>query len=279
MQVNKQRLYQDVSFLTSIFPPRNYKNLDSLEKAAKHIKKELSKTGLPIFIQKWEARGNTYKNVIASLNPNKTDRFIIGAHYDVYKSQPGADDNASGVAGLLELARLLADNKSLVDYGIDFVSYCLEEPPFFKKKEMGSYIHAKSVNDGDTNVIGMISLEMIGYYGKKADADEAGSGNNRLIVSGIRKYDGFNKKISQLLRKNSALSSSRLSYANDYRNNGPSDHRNYWKYGYPAVMVIGSSGEGNPNYHKKSDKIETLDFNTFAKAVDAITETLSNFRD
>lgn len=279
MQVNKERLYQDVSFLTSIFPPRNYKNLDSLEKAAKYIQKELGKTDFPVSIQRWKARGSTYKNVIASLNPDKADRFIIGAHYDVYKSQPGADDNASGVAGLLEIARLLSRNNNLVDYGIDFVSYCLEEPPFFKKKEMGSYIHAKSVHDADVNVIGMISLEMIGYYGKNADSDESKSGNNRLIVSGIRKYDGFNKKISQLLRQNSALSSKRLSYANDYRNNGPSDHRNYWKYGYPAVMVIGSSGEGNPNYHKKSDTIETLDFDAFAEAVGAIKETMINFRE
>ena len=279
MQANKNRLYQDVCFLTSISPPRNYKNVESLTKAADYIKREFSRTGLPTSVQQWTAKGRVYKNIIASFQPEKENRFIIGAHYDVYKNQPGADDNASGVAGLLEIARLLTANNFSIDYGIDFVSFCLEEPPFFKRKEMGSYIHAKSVYDDNQHIIGMISLEMIGYYRENSNSNEDASGRNSLIVSGIRKYDDFNKRISQLLKENSDMNSKRLSYADNYRNNGPSDHRNYWKFGYPAVMVIGTSGKGNPHYHKKTDSIETLDFAVMTKAVNSIVQAITKFKD
>lgn len=167
MKANKENLFQHVKFQTSIYPYRNYKNIESLNKAASYIENEFKKTGLPTTRQQWEAKENDYANIIASYQPEKTNRFIIGAHYDVYKEQPGADDNASSVAGLLELTRLLTEHGVKLTYGIDFISFCLEEPPFFKKKEMGSYVHAKSINENDKEYIGMIALEMIGYYRAK----------------------------------------------------------------------------------------------------------------
>ena len=79
-------------------------------------------------------------------------------------NQPGADDNASAVAGLLETARLVAENKPEIDYRIDFVAYCLEEPPYFGSDKMGSYVHAKSLHDKKVEVLGMICYEMIGIF-------------------------------------------------------------------------------------------------------------------
>jgi Zn-dependent M28 family amino/carboxypeptidase len=278
MQAHTENLFRHVEFLTSIYPYRNYKNIESLHKAADYIEDGLKKNGLPTTRQKWEAKENFYENIIASYQPGKRKRFIIGAHYDVYKEQPGADDNASSIAGLLEMARMLTENGFELDYGIDFVAFCLEEPPFFKKKEMGSYIHAKSVDNEDKDYIGMIALEMIGYYRReKETAKEIASNSNRLIVSGIKKYDGFNKKISKLLKTKGKIDSRRLSYADDYQNNGPSDHRNYWQFDVPAVMVIGTGGHGNPNYHKASDTIETLDFEIMSDAVNSIAHALFNF--
>src|SRR5207342_1395907 len=105
-----------------------------------------------------------YSNIIASYNPKATKRLIVGAHYDVCGNQPGADDNASAVAGLLETARLLGENKPEIDYQIDLVAYCLEEPPFFSTQHMGSFVHAKSLHENKIDVIGMICYEMIGYF-------------------------------------------------------------------------------------------------------------------
>lgn len=280
MKANKKNLYQTVEFLTAIYPYRNYKNIESLAKAANFVEEELKKTGLPTRRQSWNAKENVYQNIIASYQPEKTKRFIIGAHYDVYKEQPGADDNASSVAGLLELARMLTENNLALDYGIDFVSFCLEEPPFFKTDKMGSYIHANSIIASDKEYIGMIALEMIGYYREEKKIDEeAPFYKNRLMVSGIKSYDGFNKKISRLLKTPRKINSRRLSYADDYRNNGPSDHRNYWSLGIPAVMVIGTGGYGNPNYHRKTDTIDTLDFEVMTDAVESLAYALFNFTD
>ncbi|MGO3689670.1 MAG: M28 family peptidase [Psychroflexus halocasei] len=277
MEASKQNLYNTVDFLTSIYPYRNYKNTESLSKAADYIESELRKTNLNVSRQKWKAKDQEYDNIIARYQPKKKNRFIIGAHYDVYKEQPGADDNASSVAGLLEILRMLMQSKLTLDYGIDFVSFCLEEPPFFKKKEMGSFIHAKSLNISEKNYLGMIALEMIGYYRDNKHSENAEHEKNSLIVSGIKKHINFNKKISLLLKYQDKIGSRHLTYADDYKNNGPSDHRNYWQYDIPAVMVIGTGGHGNPNYHKPSDTIETLDFDIMKSAVESIAFTLINF--
>lgn len=277
MKASKENLYRHVDFLTSLYPYRNFKNIESLNKAARFIELEIEKYKLPTSRQHWTATGNTYENIIASFLPEKTKRFIIGAHYDVYKDSPGADDNASSVAGLLEIARLIAEKKPNLDYGIDFIFYCLEEPPFFKKKEMGSYVHAKSISDNNIEYMGMISLEMIGYYRKIEENDDfPDSAKNLLIVSGIKKFDVFNKKISQLLKDFGKLDSRRLSYADSYSNNGPSDHRNYWQLNIPAVMIIGTGGHGNPNYHTEYDTIETLDFEIMKSAVSSIAYAILN---
>lgn len=164
INAQKLRLYKDVEFLTTIRPFRNFQNLDSLKKVCDYIKEEFKKAGFTTEDQKWIAEGNEYTNVIASYNAHKSKRLIIGAHYDVCGDQPGADDNASAVAGLLETARQIAEAKPDIDYRIDFVAYCLEEPPFFATENMGSYVHAKSLSDNKIEVLGMICYEMIGYF-------------------------------------------------------------------------------------------------------------------
>lgn len=163
MKANTENLYKHVAFLTSIYPYRNYKNIESLQKTTAYIEAKIEGLGLPTARQQWNAKGNEYTNIIASYQPQKTKRFIIGAHYDVYNDIAGADDNASSVAGLLEIVRLLTESNLELAYGIDFVFYSLEEPPFFKTKKMGSYIHANSLAN-NKDYIGMIALEMIGYY-------------------------------------------------------------------------------------------------------------------
>lgn len=175
MEAKTENLYNHVDFLTSIFPYRNYKNIESLQKTAAYIEKQLKEMGLPTARQKWDAKGNIYENVIATYQPHKSQRFIIGAHYDVYKEIAGADDNVSSVAGLLEISRMLAESSLTLDYGIDFVFFCLEEPPFFKTDKMGSYIHAKSIAKTNKNYIGIIALEMIGYYRETKIRDEDNS--------------------------------------------------------------------------------------------------------
>ncbi|HLE41538.1 MAG TPA: M28 family peptidase, partial [Nitrospirota bacterium] len=109
--------------LTEMVPPRNAKNVVSLDKSAEYIHEEFRKTGGRVEIQRFTQDGKEYKNVICSFGPEAGERIIVGAHYDVQGDQPGADDNASGVAGILELSRLVRSLKRELKYRIDFVAY------------------------------------------------------------------------------------------------------------------------------------------------------------
>src|SRR3954471_6799365 len=152
MRANTERLYKDVAYLTSITPARNFQNLASLKKASHYIKDEFAKAGAKPDMQQWFAQGREYTNMIASYNPSKKQRLIVGAHYDVCGDQPGADDNASAVAGLLEIARLVNEAKPTLNHQLEFVAYNFEEPPFFATEQMGSAVHAKTLSQTGAKV-------------------------------------------------------------------------------------------------------------------------------
>jgi Zn-dependent M28 family amino/carboxypeptidase len=123
------RLHADVAFLTALEPARQYLNLASLNKAADYIRVEFEKLGGAVTEQTYQAEGEEYRNIILSFGPPDAERLVVGAHYDVCGEQPGADDNASAVAGLLETARLLQPQAATLRRRIDFVAYSLEEAP------------------------------------------------------------------------------------------------------------------------------------------------------
>lgn len=286
MKAKKERIYKDVEFLTSVTPPRNYLHADSLEKVSAYIEDELTKTGTRPKQQKWFVQGKEYKNVIASYNPGKKQRLIVGAHYDVCGEQPGADDNASAVAGLLELARLVFEQQPSLSYRIDFVAYCLEEPPFFASGEMGSYIHAKSLHDQKAEVKGMICLEMIGYFSDEPNSQPFPSPElakiyphtaNFIIVVGIDKYAAFNNKVHRLMSAGAEIDVQLISFPSAEGLAGLSDHRSYWNFGYNALMINDTSFIRNPNYHKKSDTIETLDFNKMTAVINSTYRAITSF--
>jgi len=277
IKANKNRLFRDVDFLTGIRPYRNYQNLESLEKVSRYITGEFNSTGFECEEQKWVAEGEEYKNIIASWQKESGRRLIVGAHYDVAGDQPGADDNASAVAGLLETARLVSENRPELDYGIDFVAYCLEEAPFFTTKEMGSYIHARSLHDSRADIAGMICYEMIGYF-----SDEPGSQSfpvpelasiypdtgDYIVVVGIEQSKEFCDKVHSLMSHRSGIHVEKIVFPDGTGLAGRSDQRNYWELGYKAVMISDTSFLRNPNYHLVTDTIETLDFDKMKEVVD-----------
>jgi len=284
MTAQTKRLYDDVAFLTTLQPARNYRNLASLEKAVQYIETAFAKAGAAPEIQSWQADGNTYKNVIASYNTHLNRRLVVGAHYDVCGDQPGADDNASAVAGLLELARLVFEQQPPLEYRIDFVAYCLEEPPFFATSSMGSYVHSQSLYNGRADVMGMICLEMIGYFSDAPESQPFPSPDlaklyphtaNFIIVVGIETYADFNNKVHQLMAEGSAIDVQVISFALGEGLAGLSDQRSYWKFGYPALMINDTSFIRNPNYHTKADTIDTLDFPKMTAVVDSVYRAIT----
>lgn len=276
MKANKERLYRDVEFLTSIAPARNYRNLDSLEKACAYIEAELKRVGAQPVRQTWTAGGKAYTNLITSYNTGKTKLLVVGAHYDVDGDQPGADDNASAVAGLLETARLVFDARPELDYRIDFVAYCLEEAPYFGTDSMGSYIHARSLYEARAEVLGMICYEMIGYFSDEPESQPFPSPElaalyphtaNFIIVVGIEPYAAFAQKLHGLMATESAIDVQVIVFPEGEGLAGLSDQRNYWKFGYPAAMINDTAFVRNPHYHQKSDTIGTLDFDKMTGVV------------
>lgn len=284
MYADKKKLYRHVQFLTTLRPFRNYQNLESLEKVCRHLMAEFSDYGLEPAEQKFNVHGSEFKNIVASYNRGKKRRLIVGAHYDVCGDQPGADDNASAVAGLLESARMVAEAKPDIDYRIDFVAYCLEEPPFFATPEMGSYKHAQSIRKYKDDIMGVIVFEMIGYFheGEQPYPNVRlktlfPAKANFIVVVGKSEYRKFNQKVHDLMRANSKIDVQLADHPMIEDLAGLSDQQSYWKFGIPALMINDTSFIRNPNYHKLTDDINTLSFDDMKDVVSSAYKAIIGF--
>jgi len=277
-------MYETIKYLTQINPPRNYKNIDSLNQVANYIKKCFETIGLEVSFQEFDVSGQTYKNVIATLNPQYNQRLIFGGHYDVCGNIQGADDNASAVAGIIESARQLQECKEQIDFRIDFVAFTLEEPPYFGTHNMGSYIHAKYLKDNNIDVIGMINYEMIGYFTDAPDSQDypieamkymyPTIGNFIAVVSN-ESSQGFLKKLDCSNVENE-IDSYDIILPNELAVLTASDHLNYWDFGIEAVMVTDTAFYRNKNYHTVNDTIETIDFTKMQQSVNMIVNSVKN---
>jgi len=277
--VSADSLRAHVGFLASLDPPRSSQNPGSLEKARDYIEQKLAGMGLSPSRQEFEAGGDSFANVLAVVNPQHGRILVVGAHYDVCGQTPGADDNASAVAGLLELARIVHRHRDSLDYQIQFAVYANEEPPYFGTELMGSWIHAKSLRDRSADVRLMICLEMIGYYTEEKGSQRyptallkpfyPSRGNFIAVVGdfGSRRFLG---PICKALKKR--VSCRTLAGPRKLPGLAFSDHRNFWKAGYKAVMITDTAFFRNPNYHEAGDTPETLDYAKMARVVAGLAE-------
>ncbi|MFH2044248.1 MAG: M28 family peptidase [Pseudomonadota bacterium] len=284
--ISIDNLKQTVQYLSSMSPARSFSYPESLENSAQYISQKFIEYGLEPKSQKFEVSGYVYENIIASAGPKEGERIIVGAHFDVCGDQPGADDNASAVAGLLEIARFAKKHESKLPYRVDFVAYNLEEPPFFGTENMGSYFHAKSLHDNNIKIRGMICLEMIGFFSDKEKSQTYPVGLMRLFYPGTGDFicvvsnygsSSLAKQLSLHLKATSVnvetLKAPSIITGVDF-----SDHRNYWHFGYDAVMITDTAFYRNPNYHQTSDTIDTLDFTRMKEVVKGVCWSLLNIK-
>jgi Zn-dependent M28 family amino/carboxypeptidase len=278
---NEAKLRQHVDALSKNFHPRNSDNPENLNRCADYISTHLKEAGATVEMQEFIVDKIIYKNVIGRFGVGKPKKIIVGAHYDSCADTPGADDNASGVAGLLELARLIG--KDQPDVEIELVAYTLEEPPFFGGPQMGSAFHARSVAAEKDRIIGVIVLEMIGYF-----SDEPGSQSYPLpIMKGY--YPSRGNYITVVSRWDQsdwiADLKAGMKGTTDlpvYSFRGPaslpgvdfSDHRNYWPHNIPAAMVTNTAFYRNKNYHTPNDTPESLDYPRMGKVVVGVYEAI-----
>jgi hypothetical protein len=268
-------LRRHVVQLSEILPPRN-SNPRNLNVSADYVFRHFALYGQPEY-QEFIARKKTYRNVSLRLGHGDGPLLIVGAHYDTKGGRPGADDNASGVAGLLELARLLSATK--LDTPVELVAYTLEESSINGISHFGSYQHAKRLRTIGRDVSCMISLEMIGYF-----TDDKGSqhfpipgmatlypdtGNFISVVGRLEEIEVV-REFKGLFRSASDLPVYSLNSPPLIPGMKLSDHSSYWDFGYKAIMVTDTAYLRNPNYHKDTDTAKTLDYEKMAKVVSGV---------
>ncbi|MCR6642776.1 MAG: M28 family peptidase [Sporocytophaga sp.] len=285
--VSSERLKNDVKVLCTTSLPRNYKNIDALNEAADYIFNEFRKNGLNPQEQKYTADGSEYKNIIGTYGPSDAPRIIIGAHYDVCLDHAGADDNASGVAGLLEIGRLLDSLKPTLKYRVDLVAYTLEEPPYFRTSNMGSAIHSKYIIENKIPFKVMICLEMIGYFSEKPKSQEYPVGilktiypstGNFIAVVGRIGENSLVKNVKKFMIEGSSINVESINAPKSMVGIDFSDHLNYWNNNLPAVMVTNTSFYRNKNYHEPTDTPETLDYDKMAEVVKGVYWAVVNMK-
>lgn len=257
--------------------PRDAGHPENMDRVAAYIEDCLKPSAREVKPQPYSADGFSVRNVRAFFGPDTTERIVVGAHYDVAGPYPGADDNGSGVAGLLELARLLAEEK--LPLQVELVSYPLEEPPYFYTRKMGSFVHAKSLKDRKVPVRAMLALEMIGYF-----SDEEGSQSyplfllrpfypsraNFIAVVGKLFQRGIVRTTREAMREATALPVESINAPRILPGIALSDHLNYWWAGFNAAMITDTAFYRNPNYHMPSDTADTLDYDRMAMVVDGV---------
>ena len=273
-KVNPETLRQYVEVLSKTLPARIGEE-KALIPTVQWIESRLQAYGTPQR-QTYKVLGESFHNIILSFGPETKSRVVVGAHYDTADGLSGADDNASGVAGLIELARLLSTAK--LSSRIELVFYPLEEPPYFRSTDMGSYIHAESLKKADKEVSLMMSLEMIGYFSDKPKSQHYPAPLLDLIYPSKGNFIAIVANLSNMMTVRKVKKSfQQASTLPVYSINAPalipgidfSDHRNYWAMGYPAVMITDTAFARNTAYHTAKDTADRLDYQKMAQVIEA----------
>jgi len=278
-EVSPESLKRHVETISS-FVGRNLNEPAVLNRTADYIIKEWTEAGFSIEEQRYVVNGVEVKNLTVSYNKRINEiqnTIVVGAHYDVFSTMPGADDNASGVAGLIELSKLVKATAPKISQRIDFVAYTLEEPPYYDTEAMGSLVHAQKMKKDGRKIDLMISFEMIGYFSDAEDSQNypipylmdamySSKGNFVAFVGGFKEW-AIMRKVKHHFQEYADLPILSINTTKYMEGIDWSDHRSYWAEGYPAIMVTDTSYMRNPNYHTVSDLPETLDYKRMAKVV------------
>ena len=283
-KASAHRLEATVNRLASVIGERNVFRPAELGAALSFLREEFVGLGLPARRQVFMADGREVANleVIIEGGDPEMGCLVIGAHYDSLKGTPGADDNATGAAALLELARLLRDQQWRGDLRLVF--FVNEEPPFFQTELMGSVVYARSLAAQGVTVRGMLALESMGYFDSAAGSQRYPFPFN-LCYPDRGNFIGFVGNVSsrslvrravRSFRSNAAFPSEGIAAPSFIPGIGWSDHWAFWKFGYPARMITDTAPFRNPNYHRGTDSIETLDFLALARIVHGLVAVIND---
>jgi Zn-dependent M28 family amino/carboxypeptidase len=274
------RAHRIVEILAGEYPSRHGSNPKVLSGAASFIEQEFASLGYQVQSQWYESDGGKVRNIIVEKkgeHPPKAS-IVIGAHYDTVVGTPGADDNATGIAGLIELSRLLKEHNNRRT--IRFVAFPHEEPPYFYTHRMGSRQYARNLKESGERIFAMLTLEMIGYAGEgfkqlypapllRILGQYPKDGNYIALVSNLRSARVLSM-VRKAMRHRGTVGVESLSAPGFVPPLFLSDHSSFWKYGFPALMITDTAFLRNPHYHSSTDTADTLNYRFLAGVIDAV---------
>ncbi len=280
----RDRLERHVSMLAGEIGERNIWHPQGLEASVDYIEKVLGDSGYQVEMQEYKVEGKPVANLEAERIGTSLagEIVVVGAHYDSVFGTPGANDNASGVAGLLEIARLLATEE--LSRTVRFAAFVNEEPPFFLTGDMGSRVYASRSRRRGEDIVAMLSIETIGYY-----SEVSGSQHYPFPFSYFypttANFIGFVGNFSSrrlvrraigTFREHTRFPSEGLAAPEWVTGVGWSDHWSFWQEGYPAIMVTDTALFRYDHYHTPQDTPEKLDYARTARVVSGLTRVVAD---
>jgi hypothetical protein len=278
-----------VKYLSETVGERNLSRPGSLQAVADYLKDVLKKAGYTAKECTYSVGGHSVSNVEATLigSDNATGLVVVGAHYDSIPGTVGADDNTTGVAAVLELARMLQGSQ--LNRTVRFVLFVNEEPPYFQTATMGSVVYARQLRRDSVPVSAMISLEMLGFYSDAGGSQKYPSmlglfypsrGDFISFVGNEESRDLVERSIRSF-RESTNFPSEGIAAPANWPGVGWSDHWSFWQQQYPAIMITDTAMFRNPYYHTPLDTLGHVDFEKTARVVAGVrrvVESLANER-
>lgn len=271
-----------VEHLARTIGERNTSRPEGLALARDYVSEQLAAAGLAVRSQGFDADGMRVENLIAEVKGGaRADEIVVvGAHYDSAEGCPAANDNGSGVAALLALARAFAHEPQ--ERTLRFVAFVNEEPPHFQTETMGSLVYAKSCRASGDRVTAMLSLETMGYFDDQDGSQEypfpfglfyPSTGNFIAFVGSFGSRAQV-ARATQVFRETTRFPAEGAALPGSVPGIGWSDHWAFWQAGYPGVMVTDTAPFRYPHYHRATDTPDRVDSVRLARVVGGVREVI-----
>lgn len=283
--VLRDALQRDVEKLASEIGERNYLHYKELMAAADFLEASFAQAGYQVMRQGYTIDNQTYYNLeVEILGTQRADEIVIvGGHYDTVSGSPGANDNGTGAAATVELARLFAEKKPART--LRFVEFVNEEPPFFFSEGMGSLVYASRCKQRSEKVVAMLSLETIGYYSDKLGSQRYPipqlssiyplQGNFISFIGNVSSGSLVRDAIASF-RRHAKFPSEGTALPNDIIGVSWSDQWSFWQQGYPGVMVTDTAPFRYPYYHTANDTPDKINYDRLARVVAGLERTIAD---
>jgi hypothetical protein len=281
----QDRLKRDVETLAVKIGRRNFDSYQNLVAAKDFLSTELAQAGYTVREQKYTIEDKTFSNLEVEIpGSSRADEIlVIGGHYDSAFNSPGANDNATGAAAVLALAREFVGTKPLRT--LRFVEFTNEEPPYFWTKNMGSLIYAQAAKQRGDKIVGMFSLETLGYFTKKENTQKyppplsslyPSQGNFIGFISDIDSRELLRNTIRSF-RAQAKFPSEGAALPSSIQGVGWSDQWSFWQQGYQALMITDTAPFRYPYYHTWEDTVDKIDFDKLSRVTYGISKVIRDF--